>query len=312
MRRIAPWLAIAAGVVLVALPVAYSMFDRTSEAEEILDRFTFLTDGDNPQRYLDEAALTRDGSEQLADEALPALASEAGVSQQELDAASPALATAQSDLPAARDFSVRYSEQLDAVKGKFGAVYDIPTPALPLTAVPYMLLAAGLLSLALGAAALRSGARGLLWALLALGIAMALGPVAMGGIGNVSDAEDVKDFAQNGLTSRAADAAQGASATLDELVAETEAATLPLIAEGSGETAAELDARLAADYPEAAEFLDEWETIGPRLSLLADSVSESVSGFESAEKLPIAFPLWILIAAGLLMAGSAGAALVRR
>ena len=312
MRRIAPWLAIAAGVVLVALPFAYSMFDRTSEAEEILDRFTFLTDGDNPQRYLDEAALTREGSEQLADEALPALAADAGVSQQELDSASPALARAQSDLPAAREFSVRYSEQLDAVKDKFQAVYDIPTPSLPLTAVPYMLLAAGLLAIALGAAALRTGSRGLLWALLALGVVMALGPVALGGIGNVSDAEDVKDFAQNGLTTRAADAAQGASATLDELEAETEVATLPLIARASGESEADLDARLAEDYPDAAEFLAEWDTIGPRLSLLADSVSASVSGFESAEKLPIAFPLWILIGAGLLLAGSAGVALARR
>lgn len=312
MRRVAPLLAIAAGVVLVVLPLAYSMFDRTAEAEEILDRFTFLAAGDNPQRYLDEAALTRDGSEQLADEAILALAADAGVSQRELDAASPALATAQSDLPDAREFSVRYSEQLDAVKGKFQAVYDIPTPSLPLTAVPYMLLAAGLLAIGLGAAALRTGSRGLLWALLALGVAMCLGPVALGGIGNVSDAEDVKDFAQNGLTQRAADAAQGASATLDQLVSETESETLPLIAGTSGQSEAQLDARLAEDYPDAAEFLAEWDTIGPRLSLLADSVSESVAGFESAEKLPIAFPLWILIAAGLLVAASAGVALARR
>ncbi len=249
MRRIAPWLAIAAGVVLVVLPLAYSMFDRTSEAEQILDRFTFLTADENPQRYLDEAALTRDGSEQLADEAIPALAAAAGVSEAQLDAASPALATAQSDLPAARDFSIRYSEQLDAVKAKFQAVYDIPTPSLPLTVVPYMLLIAGLLSIGLGVAALRTGSRGLLWGLLALGIAMALGPVALGGIGNVSDAEDVKDFAQNGLTQRAADAAQGASATLDSLVAETESETLPLIAESSGQTPAEVEASMAADYP---------------------------------------------------------------
>ena len=207
---------------------------------------------------------------------------------------------------------MRYSEQLDAVKAKFAAVYDIPTPSLPLTAVPYMLLAAGLLSIVLGAVALRVQSRGPLWALLVLGVALALGPVAMGGIGNVSDAEEVKDFAQNGLTDRAASAAQGASTTLDELVAETEATTLPLIARASGETQADLNAQLVADYPEAAEFLSEWGTIGPRLSLLADSVSDSVSGFESADKLPIAFPLWILIAAGLLMAGSAGLALARR
>ena len=141
---------------------------------------------------------------------------------------------------------------------------------------------------------------------------MALGPVALGGIGNVSDAEDVKDFAQNGLTQRAADAAQGASATA-RLAGGRDGERDPASDRGaSGETPAEVEARLTADYPEAAEFLAEWDTIGPRLSLLADSVSESVAGFESAEKLPIAFPLWILIAAGLLLAGSAGLALTRR
>ena len=55
MRRIAPWLAIAAGVVLVVLPLAYSMFDRTAKAEEILDRFTFLT----PTRTTRSAIWTR-------------------------------------------------------------------------------------------------------------------------------------------------------------------------------------------------------------------------------------------------------------
>ena len=312
MRRIAPWLAIAAGLVLVALPLAYSMFDRTEKAETILDRFTFLTDGDNPERYLDEAVVIRNGSEQLADEALPSLAAEAGITEEALLAQSPGLERAQEDLPAAREFSVRYSAQLEAVQDKFGAVYDIPTASLPLTAVPYMLLAAGLLSVALGIAALIIGSRALLWALVALGVALALGPVALGGIGNATDAEDVRDFAKNGLTTRASGAAQQATSALSGLVAETGEQTIPAISRASGETTAQVDARLAAEYPEAAEFLDAWDTSGARLVLLADSVTESVPAFDSARKLPIAFPLWILIGAGLLMAGSAGIALTRR
>ena len=227
-------------------------------------------------------------------------------------AQAPGLERAQEELPAAREFSVRYSAQLDAVKDKFGAVYDIPTPSLPLTAVPYLLLAAGLLSIGLGIAALVTGSRGLLWALLALGVAMALGPVALGGIGNASDAEDVRDFAKNGLTTRASDAAQQATSTLSGLVDETEAETLPAIAAAAGESPARVDATLAADHPEAAEFLEAWDTSGARLALLADSVTESVSAFDDARKLPIAFPLWILIGAGLLLAGSAGVALARR
>lgn len=312
MRRVAPWLAIAAGVVLAVLPLAYSMVDRTEKAETILDRFTFLTDGDNPQRYLDEAVVIREGSAQLSDEALPSLAADAGIPEDELLAESPHLERAQQDLPAAREFSVRYSEQLEAVKGKFRAVYDIPTPTLPLTAVPYLLLAAGLLAIALGAAAILIGSRGLLWALLALGVAMALGPIALGGIGNASDAEEVKDFAKNGLTTRASDAAQQATSALSNLKAETKKKTIFLIARKSGATQSQVEARLEASYPEAATFLDAQNTAVRRLSVLADAVSASVKEFDSAEKLPIAFPLWILIGAGLLLAGSAGLGLARR
>ncbi|MDP9228770.1 MAG: hypothetical protein M3M99_06890, partial [Actinomycetota bacterium] len=62
MRRLTGVLAIAIGLGLLLIPVAYSMFDRTADAERILDRFEFLTAGDNPQRYLDEAETTRAGS----------------------------------------------------------------------------------------------------------------------------------------------------------------------------------------------------------------------------------------------------------
>ena len=46
-----------------------------------------------------------------------------------------------------------------------------------------------------------------------------------------------------------------------------------------------------------------------RLARLADAVSESVEEFDSAKKLPIAFPVWLLIGLGLAMALAAGAGL---
>jgi hypothetical protein len=310
MRRIASVLAIATGLVLVALPLGYSMFGRTADAERILDRFTFLTLGDNPQRYLDEAVVTRDGSSQLVERAIPALATESGVAQAELDARSPALVEAQQTVPEARDFSVRYSEQLEAVQDKFQSVYDIPSSSLPLTAVPFFFVIVGLAAIALGAIALRTASRAPLIAIAALGALLFLGPIAFGGISKSADGEDVKDFAGNGLTERAATAAEEASSALDQLVAETEQSTLPFLASAQGVPVGQLDGELAADYPEAAAFLADWETIGPRLSRLADAVSASVVEFEAAERLPIAFPVWVLLAAGLLLAGSAGVALL--
>src|SRR5512134_321163 len=213
MRRLAALVALLSGLLLVVASLAYSMFDRTEKAERILDRFEFLTLGDNPQRYLTEAEITRDGSTELVGTAIPALAREAEIAEPELGERYRALAAAQAEVPEAREFSVRYSEQLDAVEEEFQAVYDIPVPWLPLTATAWMFLLAGLASVIAGVVALRTGGRAPIVAILALGAAIAVGPVALGGIGRAGDGEDVKDFAERGLTDRAATAAGAASAS---------------------------------------------------------------------------------------------------
>lgn len=309
MRKLAAVVAIVAGVVLIALPLAYSIFDRTEKAERILDRFEFFTFDDNPKRYLAEAEVTRDGSTELIDEAIPSLAAEAGVPDDQLDERFPALAEAQETVPAAHDFSVRYSEQLDGVDDKFESVYDVPVSWLPLTATAWMFLLGGLACLLAGAVALRGGGRGSLTAILVIGCLMAVGPVVLGGVGKATDGEDVKDFAENGLTDRAATAATDASAALDDLVAETEAQILPDIASARGVPAGMVGQELDERYPDAARFLDEWDVTGPRVARLADAVSASVDDFDSAKKLPMAFPVWLLIGLGLAMAVAAGAAL---
>ena len=315
MRRGVAWLTIAIGVALIAFPLAYSMFGRTADAERILDRFTFLTLDDNPERYLAEAEVTRDGSSQLVDEALPGLAADAAISEAEFDAlvASrfPALANARVEIAEADDFSIRYSEQLEAVEDKFQSFYDIPIAGLPLTATPWLFLIAGALCLGLGVVALRSGSSGSLIAILALGAAMLLGPVLFGAPSKATDGEDVKDFASRGLTQQAADAAQQASAALDDLYLETREETLPYLAEAGGTSAAQLSSELNRTYPDAGEFMAQWNVIGPRLSRLADAVSASVTEFEEVKVMPIALPVWLLLAAGAALATGAGVALAR-
>ncbi len=310
MGRLTAVLAVLCGAVLIAIPPAYSMFDRTADAERILDRFTFLTLDDNPERYLAEAEVTRDGSSMLVADAIPGLAADAGITEADLAERYPAFAAAELEVPTAHEFSVRYSQQLDAVEDKFKPVYDIPVAALPLTATPWLFLAAGLGCVLLGLLALR-GATGSHAAMLALGVALIAGPVAFGALGKASDGEDVKDFAENGLSEKAAAAAQAGSASLDALVLETEGEILPDLAAARGLSEAELVEELEARYPAAGRLLEEWPVIGPRLARLSDAVAASVSEFESAKKLPIAFPVWLLMGLGAVIALSGGLALVR-
>ncbi len=313
MRRGLAFLTIAAGVGLLAFPVTYSMFGRTADAERILDRFEFLALDNNPARYLDEAEITRSGSSELVETALPGLAADAGLREREFEALVesrfPALTAAREEIPQATDFSVRYSEQLAAVEDKFQSVYDIPTSALPLTATPWLFLLAGALCLVAGLIALRTGTRASTISILGIGVAMMIGPLALGAATKATDGEDVKDFASRGLTEEAADAAQQASAALDALYLETNEETVPYLARPLGvPPAQELSRR---GYPAAGEFLARWDVIGPRLSRLADAVSASVEEFKSAKVMPIALPMWLLLAAGATISVGAGVALLR-
>jgi hypothetical protein len=311
LRRGVGILAVVVGVGIMLIPVAYSLVGRTGDAERILDRFEFLTLGSNPARYLDEAETTRAGSTELVGEAIPGLASDAGVGGDELDTRFPALETAQREVPEAHEFSVRYSKQLDDVDEKFKSVYDIPTSSLPLTATPWLFLAGGLACLVAGLVALRTRGRGPIAVIAALGAAIVVGLLAFSAPGRSADGEDVKDFASNGLTARAATAARQASTALDDLVRETDQDVLPYLASRQGISRAEVDGELGRRFEAADRFLAEWDVVGPRLARLAAAVSASVEEFESAEKMPIAFPVWLLFGAGAAMGVAGGVALLR-
>ena len=86
---------------------------------------------------------------------------------------------------------------------------------------------------------------------------------------------------------------------------------LPELARRQRIPAAEVEAQLASEHPAAARFLSEWNEIGPRLARLADAVTASVAEFEAAGKLPISFPVWLLLGAGSVLSLAAGIALAR-
>ena len=308
-------IAVVTGLGLMVTPFAWSLFDRTADAERILDRFEFLTLDGNPARYLAEAETTRSGSTELVEEAIPSLASDAGVDQGELDrlaqARFPALTAARTEIPKANRFSVRYSSQLDAVDRKFGSAYDVPTSSLSLTATPWLLLSSGLLCLVAGVVALRTTGPMPVVAILTLGSAMALGSLAVGAPGKAAAGEDVKDFASRGLTARAAAAAREASGALDGLVRETNQETLPYLARRRGSSQSQLDQEMRRRFPAAAKLLAEWDGIGPRLSRLAEAVTRSVDEFESVKRMPISPPVWWLMCGGLAMSLASGLTLLR-
>lgn len=99
---------------------------------------------------------------------------------------------------------------------------------------------------------------------------------------------------------------------LDEMDAadvETQEELRPFLAE----TGAVPDARFDQEYPLVATFSDEWPAIDEDMSALLADIGDNVGNYEAVDALPpfTLFP-WFFVAPGLLIAGVAGVALVRR
>jgi hypothetical protein len=316
MRRFVAVAAIVGGLLLVAVPFATDLFDRTGGAERTFDTMRGLVSEPGIAVARRNFGTVKAGGEEFAGKAIPGLAHRLGTTpaalQAEIRRDFPDVATGAERLPQYLQFVGPTIDALDANRHSFQEADSLPGLNLPLTAAPWMFILLGAGLVGAGAYALRSGARHPLVPVAVLAAAAVALPFALGIPAKARDARDVGDIARGGLSAAGAAKAQEIVDVLDRFVEQTRGGLIPELARRTGVTPSDIEAKFARDYPAVTRLLDRWDAIaaGPTGAELAAKQRAAVDDFAQADETPVLELPWLVIGPGAVLLLLAGGALV--
>lgn len=298
--RRAPWIAaLVVGLGLIAAPVAFQMFSRAPEGGTMIDEFEpYMTTAEIEQfrGYLAEIdAVQVEWNETLR----PALEAEGAVEDgtqvQGVDAFAEAWPDIEADMGDLLD-------RMDANLDNYEAVAALP----PFPLFPWFFVLPGLLVAGVAAWGLRAGrsatpGRAPAWALVGLGIALVLAPVAFQMFTRAPKGRDMIDDFRPMMTQERVQAVQGYFVTLGVAEGQLRTTVVPL-AEDHG-----VD---PATYPAATRFSEDWPEILADFNPMVATMSDNLDNFAAVDALPRfdLFP-WFFVIPGVLVAASGGLAL---
>ena len=318
MRKLVAVIAVVCGLGLVAAPFALSLFDRAPAGERITDRFrqTMSERGlrDLAGNFQTMGALVN----QFIDRTSPALAGDLHMTSGQYDAyvarSFPAVAAGVRGIPPLVAFVTPVAAQLEALHPQFAAVDSLPFLALPLTTVPWILVALGLALTGLGLAVLRVRGRGGLVVAAGLGAALIVVPLALSYPAKATDASRVAAVGNVALSPKAAAGAQSANRLIDGMVTQVDTTMIPQVADRLHLTRTAFEQVLARDDPAVATGLAAWPRIRPGAVALVRRQVASVHDASVLAGLTFGALPWMIIGPGmgLLIGAIAGLAIGRR
>lgn len=311
MRKVVATVAVVCGIGLIAVPFALSLFDRAPAGERVTNRFrdTLSVKGldDLATNFQTMGALVN----QFIHETSPALARQLHMTDSQFAAYVardyPAVAAGANGIPPLVAFVTPVAAQLEALHPQFAAVDSLPFLGLPLTSVPWILLALGAALVVLGVVVLQTRGRAALVVTAGLGLALLVIPLALSYPSKASDATKVAAVGRVALSPKAAAGAQRANQLIDGMVTQVNTQMLPGLATRLHVSQATLQASIAREYPAVAKGLVAWSTIKPGAVELVRRQVASVGDAATLNGLDFTPLPWYIMGPGiaLLIAGSA-------
>ena len=298
VRRRPLMVIIAIGLCLVAAPAVFQMFSRAPEGAIMIDEFRpFMTE---EQVVLFNGYMSDIGAADAESRTIlePAIVNSGALDAADYETQFSLLATLNNSWPA---IDADMTDLLDTMSGNidnFAAVDALPSFNL----FPWFFVIPGLLTVAIGLAALRVGRTRppsrLIVVLGTLGVAIALAPVVFQMFTRAPSGGDmIDDFRPMMVRERVQDV-QGYFITMGGAESQLRTAVLPL---------AEEQAQLGADaFPAITQFSDQWQSIVGDFAPMVAAMSDNVDNYEAVASLPpfALFP-WFFVLPGALIAALA-------
>lgn len=309
-RKLLAVIAVVCGVGLLISPFALSLFDRAPAGERVTDRFRTTMSVDGLHALRANFATIGALAEQFVNQTGPGLAQAMHMSTAEDEAfvarEFPKVAAGVKEIPPLVAFVTPVAARLEALHPQFAAVDSLPFLGLPLTTVPWILLAIGAAVSGLGLL-LAFSAFSLAPAVVALlGVAMIVLPLALSYPAKSRDARQIADVGKIALSQRAAEGATLANQLINGVVDEAQTRMIPAVAKRLNLSSGQVQALLAQRYPAVVAGLHAWPRIKPGAEDLVRRRVASVADARTLNGLGFGGLPWLMIGPGIVLLLGAG------
>jgi hypothetical protein len=316
VRKLVATVAVLCGLGLVALPFALSLFERAPAGERVTNRFRSTLSADGLHSLAVNFSTMGAMVDQFIHRASPQLARELHMTGGEynafVDRRFPAVAAGVKGIPPLVAFVTPVAAQLEALHPQFESVDSLPFLGLPLSTVPWILLAIGAALIGLGVVLGCTRRRAPLMFAAALGVAMIVLPLALSYPRKASDATKVAAVGKVALSPQAAAGAQTANRLIDRTVTQVKTEMIPALAQRLHVSTAAFEHSVATRYPAVAKGLAAWPTIKPGAVELVRRQVASVSDATELNGLDFTPLPWFIMGPGIALLLTAGIALTLR
>ena len=314
MRRIAAVAAVLAGLVLIATPIASSLFSRSKSAQQLADGVRTAMTKQALAADRSSLELLRGALSELNGPPRSRLARALGQSPQQFSASItsfPDVAAGLRELP--RGFvphSGRVLSTLEQNRTRFETADDFPIGGVSARVGPWLFLALGVALVAAGVAALLTRGRGALVAVLALGLVPFVSGLALSLPHKASATDQLVDNLQPAFSARTTGRVPGELATGQKFAHQTEAEFVPALEGTSGLSPEHFDAAVRGSAPHFAQALPRFTPIVANFTALGTALVNDRHVFKEAAKIPSRTLVWLLLGATFVVLVLAAAALV--
>lgn len=311
-RRIPSYIIGAIGVILILIPITARLFTVAPAFERLTDDFRPQMQATTlSQLQQDVGGLAAVGTE-FTTQAAPQLATALKMTPAEFSSVMgqqfPAVATGLGSIPRVSQEFNSVLSVLSAERSRFARADAIPTASLPATTVPWALAGAGVLCIA--AAFIVPRRRGAATAV-ALGLLMIVVPLVLSLPGKADAADTMNSNLKPVYTAELVTEARQSLAAMQAMGAELQTKMIPALAGMLHMSQAQVQGYLAENFPTVTAGLASMPAAFVRFETMVGAFDNSLANYDEAkgtELLPI---VWMLLAAGLLVTGTGGYALLR-
>jgi hypothetical protein len=307
-RRVAAAVALAVSAVLLVAILASNLFSRADAGEDATDLVRPELTVEGVTQHRADFELTKRATDQLVDEAMPAVGDVLGLTAAQLSARYPRIAAAGAQRSTIYPFAEKIVANLERHQADFQGADDIPLAGLPMTAAPPIAVVAIVVLVAFALLTLLRRGRGWLIALAGYALLMIVVPFATDYPGKATKAAAVLDS-----LNVSHELAAQTRAHFDTMVAaadEFEQKTVPDLVAATGGSRSRLDQQLAAEFPALTEGRQQFAAVFRRYDERVSIRERGVDSVIEAKRFPLEAVTWWMVVPGAVVFAAAALALV--